>query len=43
MRAINETFLDAEHKALLKMKGKKTWRRFILELAGLKEEKDGRS
>jgi len=42
MKTVNETFLDAEHEALLNMKGKKTWRKFILELAGLKEEKNGK-
>ncbi len=32
MKTLNETFEDKEHKKLVKKKGKRTWREFILTL-----------
>ena len=37
MKTINETFTDEEFEALLKAKGEKTWRDFILTLLKQKE------
>lgn len=36
---MQETFEDREMEAVKKAKGEKTWRRFILDLIGYKEEK----
>ena len=37
MKTINETFTDEEHKRMVKLKGKLSWRDFILFLV-IKEE-----
>lgn len=34
MKTINEKFEDAEHKRLVKKKGKMSWHDFIMQLAG---------
>jgi len=36
MKTINETFEDAEYEALIKRKGEKSWRQFILDIAKVK-------
>jgi hypothetical protein len=35
VRTINETFSNEEFEQLKEKKGKKTWREYILELAGI--------
>lgn len=37
MKTINETFEDKEYEELIKIKKDRTWRKFILELAGIKK------
>jgi len=36
MKNLNETFENEEFEALKKIKGSKTWRKFLLDLAGVK-------
>jgi len=36
MRTINETFTDEEHEALVKIKGDRTWREFIVAVSKVK-------
>ncbi len=36
MKTINETFEDREYKELIKLKGKRSWRQFILQETGVK-------
>jgi len=38
MRQLNETFEDIEFEELKKAKGEKTWRDFILKLAGINKK-----
>ncbi len=38
MKTLNVVFEDKEAAQLTKMKGKKPWREFILELAKIKKE-----
>jgi hypothetical protein len=40
MKRINETFEDAEHEALKKAKGKRSWHDFIMLLLSLPPEKN---
>ena len=35
MKTINETFEDHEYDKLIKVKGKRSWRTFILEETGV--------
>lgn len=35
MKTINVPFEDNEHKKLTELKGDKSWREFILDLAGI--------
>ncbi|MDE1834921.1 MAG: hypothetical protein KGH64_06310 [Candidatus Micrarchaeota archaeon] len=41
MKAINVYFDDEEISKLEKMKGDRSWKEFILDLAGIKAPKDG--
>ena len=39
MKTINETFEDKEYDALIKKKGERTWRQFILEETGINKKR----
>lgn len=39
MKTINETFEDEEYTALIVKKRGRSWRQFILELAGIRKKR----